>query len=278
MKNFTKLVNFEFNRFLKLYVTLLIIVYGIQTAGVLFHTFKFKKLTNDIVMRGEMTELEFTEMYGVFSMEDFTMSILYTLPIYVGIAAIAFYAFFIWYRDWFAKHTFIYRLLTLPTQRMNIYLAKLTTMLLITLGYAALQIVMIAFHSKLTKWIIPQAFRYDYSLYESVNLTSQYSLVLTGNAFDFFITYAFILTAIIVIFTAVLFERSYRWKGLVIGIVYAFIIFLLIVVPFTVMFLFYYQPRIYPEEALFIQLGIMLIIVVTSLFISRHLMNKKVSV
>jgi len=278
VKNFAKLVNFEFNRFFKLYVTLLIVVFGIQTAGVLFHTFNYKKLTNDIVMRGEMTEIEFVEMHGTFSMEDVIMSSLYVLPIYIGIAAIVFYTFFIWYRDWFAKHTFIYRLLTLPTKRMNIYLAKLTTMLLITLGYAAMQIVMIAFHTKLTKWMIPQAFRYDYSLFESVDLTGQYSLILTGNALDFFLAYAIILTAIIVIFTAILFERSYRWKGLFIGIVYSVIMLLMTVIPFTIMFMFYYQPRIYPEEAVFIQIGILLLVIVTSLLISRQLINKKVSV
>ena len=34
------------------------------------------------------------------------------------------YVFFIWYRDWLGKYTFAYRLLMLPTTRINIYFAK----------------------------------------------------------------------------------------------------------------------------------------------------------
>ena len=34
------------------------------------------------------------------------------------------YVFFIWYRDWFGKNTFIYRLFMLPTARINVYLQR----------------------------------------------------------------------------------------------------------------------------------------------------------
>ena len=53
------------------------------------------------------------------------------------IVALIFYCFIIWYRDWFGKNTFAYRLLMLPTSRLNLYIAKATTILLFILGLLA---------------------------------------------------------------------------------------------------------------------------------------------
>src|SRR5699024_2551778 len=87
-----------------------------------------------------------------FSLIDVTYSIGFVAPIGIGVAALLFYMFFIWYRDWFARNAFIYRLLTLPTSRMNVYFAKLTTIILTVIGLVAYQIAVIKVLTIIIKW------------------------------------------------------------------------------------------------------------------------------
>src|SRR5690625_1417433 len=90
-----------------------------------------------------MTELEFIEMYTTFSMMDVAHSLWIMVTIAIGVAAILFYIFFIWYRDWFARNTFIYRLRMLPTSRMNIFFTKVATIMLTVFGLVAFQLLLL---------------------------------------------------------------------------------------------------------------------------------------
>ena len=85
-----------------------------------------------------------------------------------GVALII-YVFFIWYRDWLGKNTFIYRLLMLPTARINVYLAKATTILLFVLGLVALQLLLLPIEGQVLQWMVPTEFRTDMSINEITN-------------------------------------------------------------------------------------------------------------
>src|SRR5690606_30997651 len=53
----------------------------------------------------------------------------FAVPVGLSVAVLVIYAFLIWYRGWFGRSTFAYRLLSLPSERRNIYFAKLTAIL-----------------------------------------------------------------------------------------------------------------------------------------------------
>ena len=91
-----------------------------------------------------MPKETFIEQYGTLSFFDITQSTWFIGPIALCIAMLIIYVFFIWYRDWLGKNTFIYRLLMLPTNRLNIYLAKATTILLFILGLVGHAVIVIS--------------------------------------------------------------------------------------------------------------------------------------
>src|SRR5690625_5772578 len=110
MKNFFKLLNFELNRFIKLYSVLLIVVFLIQLSSTIIIALNYMRRANNAVFQGGMTQQGFIDMYSKFSMVDVVNSMFFVIPMAIGVAALLFYLFFIWYRDWFARNTFIYRL------------------------------------------------------------------------------------------------------------------------------------------------------------------------
>ena len=95
-----------------------------------------------------MPKDEFIEHYGKMSFLNFSQSAWFLGPIAVCGVTLIIYVFFIWYRDWFGKNTFSYRLLMLPTARINVYLAKATTILLYVLGLVALQLLLLPIEVK----------------------------------------------------------------------------------------------------------------------------------
>src|SRR5690625_1365762 len=161
MKSFLMLVNFELNRFFKIYVALFIVVFFFQLVGTIISAQSYMKMAQDAVIKGGMSQLEFVQTYSTFSLEDVVYSLLFLGSIGIAVTALMFHVFFIWYRDWFARNTFIYRLLMLPTSRMNVFFAKLTTIMLTVLGLVAYQIILLIFLGKVMKWIVPNVFRVD---------------------------------------------------------------------------------------------------------------------
>ena len=129
------------------------------------------------------------------------------------------YVFFIWYRDWFGKNTFSYRLLMLPTARINIYLAKATTILLYVLGLVALQLLLLPVEGQVLQWMVPSEFRTDLSINEITNF--QDLRIFFPNTFiEFILYYGGGMAAVFIVFTAILFERSFRIKGIIYGVLY----------------------------------------------------------
>src|SRR5699024_8235314 len=127
MKNYLKLVNFELNRFIKLYAILIAITIISQISGVIVISRQYLNHAHETIFEESMSQADYLLQYGTMSFQRITQSIWVMGPIALCIVALLFYVFLIWYRDWFGKNTFIYRLLMLPTARLNVYLAKATT-------------------------------------------------------------------------------------------------------------------------------------------------------
>src|SRR5690625_4697778 len=189
MRHFLLLVHFEMNRFFKLYMTLIIVVFLMQLAVVLMKCYQFVQLIKSVTKDGRVTPEQFNQEYGPFYFLNVVESPLFIIPIIIGIGALLFYMFFIWYRDWFAKNTFIYRLLMLPTNRMNIFYAKLTTIILTIFGLLAAQIIMFAFYTELMTWMIPQGYRVDVPIGMLITSSLYLQMIIPGSVSGFFITY-----------------------------------------------------------------------------------------
>lgn len=131
MKRYLKLVNFEFSRFLKLYLVLIGVTVFFQVIGIIFTSKRYLGRANEAMFEEMISKNDFISQFGKISMIDFAQTLWFMGPIMMSGATLLIYVFFIWYRDWLGKNTFSYRLLVLPTARLNVYLSKATTILLL---------------------------------------------------------------------------------------------------------------------------------------------------
>jgi len=278
MKKYLNLLNFELNRFMKLYIVLLLAIFVIQIIGTIVSANSYMMQANNAVFQGGVTQQEFIEMYSAFSMMDIVQSIWFMGSISIGVAALLFYLFFIWYRDWFARNTFIYRLLMLPTSRMNIFYTKATAIMLTVLGLVAFQHLFLHIEKMIVKWIVPKVYREDLGVIEAVQASEYLSIILPQRFPEFLIAYGLGFAFVVVVFTAILLERSYRLKGIIAGLLYGFISLLLFVSPFLIQIFIHGDIYLYPMEMFVVQAVMWAIIVAASLMISRFLLNHRVTV
>lgn len=280
MKSYLKLVNFELGRFIKVYFVLAGITILSQIIGTILIANNYMKTLDDAIYLEGLTTEQFLDQFGRLSLVEMFGSAWYVFPILFAAAALIFYCFFIWYRDWFGKNTFIYRLLMLPTARLNIFLSKATAIFLMVLGLVALQIILLKIASSILKWIVPANIRVDQSIIELI--TNSYGnlhlgLFIPTSFIEFLINYGIGFTAVFVLFTAILFERSYRFKGFIFGILYATAAVIIFLLP-EILIISVETSYLYPVELFTVHLILWALITGLSIWISNYLLNKKVTV
>ncbi|MBT2214859.1 hypothetical protein F3157_02580 [Virgibacillus dakarensis] len=277
MKRYLKLVNFEFNRFAKLYAVLLAITIIVQIAGVIVVSKNYLNTATKAINEDMIPKAQFLMETGPMSMIDIISSVWFLGPIALCIAAVAFYIFFIWYRDWFGKNTFIYRLLMLPTARLNVFLAKITTVLLSTFGFVALQLILLPVESTILKWMVPKEFRLDLSPEEIIGNMPELAIIMPQSFTEFILYYGTGFMGVAILFTAILFERSYRLKGILFGAIYgavAIIIFLSPILVEELLLIDYF----YPLEIIALETIMGLFVIAGSILTSQFLLNKRIRV
>lgn len=277
MGSFMKLFAFEINRFIKLYIALLAVIFIIQLGTVLFEASSYMALVKEVTKSGRASPEQFLNEYWHFSLVDVIYARGFLIPIALGAVSVIIYLFFIWYRDWFARNTFIYRLLMLPVNRMTIYFAKLATIIVSVLGLISAQLVYLVIYKQIVKWIVPIVYRTD--MKTSLLVASSDLSVLIPTHFSLFlIIYGLGTLFIIVLFTVILLERSFKLVGLLLGIIYTSFAIGLFILPFVVQFIFFDTFYLYTDEMFYVQLVISFIIGGVSLWISYILINRKVTV
>lgn len=277
MKNYLKLTNFELGRFMKIYGVLVAIVIVSQIAGVIVLSKRYLATAQEVMYEEGMSQVSFLEIYGDFSFIDVVSSLWFMGPIGLSAAGLIFYVFLIWYRDWFGKNTFIYRLLMLPTNRLNVYLSKVTSIMLMVMGLVGIQLVLLVVENRILKLIVPKVFRTDLDV-PTIIKHSQYLQVLIPQTFmEFILYYGIGFMAMVIIFTGILFERSYRWKGIVMGAIYAilacFVFFLPIFVDEMISGGFFYA-----NEVVMLEIVVGTIVIACSIWLSSYLLKNKITV
>src|SRR5699024_77857 len=202
--NFLKLVNFEWNRLAKLLAIVLVLVIGIQFAGTIYKSNSYMSRVNGEMQNGGVMEEHALFVFRPIIFLDVSDSAWFYGPIFIGVASVLFYIFFIWYRDWFGKNTFIYRLLMLPTERVNIYLSKLVTILMMTLSFIAVQLLALIGEIQVMKWIVPSHFLQELSVRGVLRSNIDTGLLFPGSFLEFVLYYGAGIILVAVVFTSIL--------------------------------------------------------------------------
>ena len=280
MKSYLKLVNFELGRFIKIYFVLAGITILSQIAGTMIIANGYMNDFEKAIYVEGLTTEQFLEQSGKYGLADLVGTDWFIFPVIFAAAVLLIYSIYIWYRDWFGKNTFIYRLLMLPTARMNIFFSKATAIFMMVLGLSALQIIIFKITEKILQWIIPANLRIDMPIMELVKNgygNQHLGLLLPTSFIEFLIYYGVGFTAIFVLYTAILFERSYRLKGAVLGIIYAAAAVITFLLP-EIITIILGRDFLYPIELLIVHAVLWAIITALSLWVSNYLINKKVTV
>jgi hypothetical protein len=276
MNRYLKLVNFEFNRFWKLYLVLMGVTILSQIIGVMVESQNYLNQANNLIYKELMPKSQFIGQHGTMSFFNISQTIWFMGPIGLCAVTLIIYVFFIWYRDWLGKNTFSYRLLMLPTARIHIYLAKATTILLLIFGLVALQLLLIPVENQILKWMVPNEFRTDLTVNAITN--TPYLKVLFPKTFtEFILYYGAGMAAVFLVFTVILFERSFRIKGVFYGILYCALCLLILLAPLLVNE-FILNNYFYPLELFFMEVGTVIIILAGAIWTGNFLIKNKVRV
>ncbi|WHX98087.1 hypothetical protein [Neobacillus sp. DY30] len=277
MKNYLKLVNFEFNRIAKLFVVLLGITLVSQMAGVYVVSKSYLNIMDEKLFKEMMSQAQFLESFGYMSFAQVVRSVWFVGPIALCIAGVAFYIFLIWYRDWVGKNTFIYRLLMLPTTRLNIFYAKITTILLMAFGLVAFQLILLPIEMLVMKGMVPKEFRVDMSVKDILIGMPELNIIIPSTVMELILYYGAGVMAVSVLFTAVLMERSFRWKGIFAGLLYSAAAVVVLILPLLIQE-FVLNGFFYPIELLVLEILMGIIVLAASIWMSGFLLMKKITI
>lgn len=276
MIRYMKLTNFELSRFFKIYVSLIGVTLVMQLLGVIFGATGYLGNIKEILATGA-TEEDAIMQWGLYSMNSVTRGLWFSAPVAICIVSLLIYAFFIWYRDWLGKNTFAYRLFMLPTARLNIFLAKVTSIFLMVLGLVSIQLVFLLIENEVLKIMVPVAFLEDLSINQIIYGFDYLRVLYPVSFIQFLINYGIGFMAIFVLFTCILFERCFRWKGIILGILYGGVALFLFISPLLIQ-AFVLENFFYPTELFFLMALTGLLVIFGSIWMSHYLLNKKIRV
>ena len=277
MIRYVKLVNLEISRVAKVLLGGLAAVFIIQMLGVWLTANQYVSQVNDQIMKGESLQ-SILDNFSYMSMVEYSNKIFFIGPIALCIGAVFFYIFLIWYRDWSGKNTFIYRLLMLPTARLSIYFAKATALMIIIFTLVAAQIIFLKIETIFMDTLIPSEFFRETSIAEisTYNLILRY--VIPGTFTEFILYYGGGFIILTILFAAILMERSFKWKGLLLGLLYIAAAAFLIWSPILLLAVLDRIDYFYLSELIYMIIASSVITGALSVWVSHYLLNKKVNV
>lgn len=278
MSRYIKLVNFEIKRFMKIYLGLIAMILVLQFAGVFVKSLGYMHQANQAMYEQSISKAQYIANYGLMDFTQICRSSWFLSPIVISATVLLGYMFLIWYRDWFGKNTFIYRLLMLPTTRLNIYFAKATAILLFTLGLIALEIIILPIQISIFTRLVPADFRVDLPVTGILSSNYIISTIIPGTFIQFFLYYSIGFMVVLVIFTAILLERSFRWKGFIAGTLYVIASMVVFLFPILMLNRASNTTILYPEEFLEIEISMGIIVMAIAVFVSGFLLKKKITV
>ncbi|UOF91670.1 hypothetical protein LSG31_05320 [Fodinisporobacter ferrooxydans] len=277
MNRYGKLLNWEIHRFGKYYAVLWLVTFFSQFTGVFLFANAFMNRANAAIRDHSISAAEYAAHFETASFLNYSKTLWFTAPIELCIAALLLYSFLVWYREWFGKNTFIYRLLMLPTSRMNVYFAKISAIFLFVLGLVAFQVLILQLEILAFNFIVPRELRDSVSIIDLIRMNSLMSVLIPMYFIQFLLYYGAGLMGVIVVFTAILLERSFRLKGMIAGIIYGIAAGFIFLFPVLIAGK-WYPDYFYPSEIVRMEIAVGILITGCSLWFSYYLLQKKISV
>lgn len=274
MNHYIKLVNFEVKRFSKLFLSLIIAVVAAQITGAIITSLHYVDNAEKTMLREQMTVSDYIQNYGAYSMQNFLFSEYFILSVVFAAALLMIYVFFIWYRDWLGKSSVIYRLLMLPTARLNVYFAKFTTILLFVFGLLGIQIILLEVVKQIIRSIVPEQLHLDQSIIYMYS-SDVLEILYPNSPLQFIFYYGLGAALIAIIFTAILFERSYQLKGIFFAMIYIVISVIVIMLPVIVQKITDY---FYLNEIVLMTIGSSILAIALAVYLADYLLRRKINV
>lgn len=269
-----KLLQFEFNRLWKVLIGLILFNMVVQPLGVIWSTYRY---FNRDVSAGTTLEMPGT-VARALAFNEVTQSGIVTLAILFTVFALIFYTFYTWYREWYGKSRFSYRLMMIPGNRMQVYFAKLLALYIGVLLLVALQIVLLA----VGNWIFERVLSED--VIRPIHLFELYYWNAFGN--EIFLPvlqiminrYVMGFMTLNIVFVGILLERSFGLAGFISGLAFYLISLIGSVAVISVIGGQAYKWYLFYDEALYMMYGIMVLYTLICIGISHYLINHRLRV
>lgn len=278
MVKFIRLINFEMNRLIKflLPATLLMIIFEI--IGTFSAVNNYNNWANDLLMEQPDNLNNVIQNLGSFSFHNVTNNGFFNIGILIIVILFIFYSFFTWYRDWLGKNTFAYRLLMLPMNRLSIFFSKAIVFVIAGLFFYGLQYILFLIIPTLVEATITNQFLLDMNIYDYFSENNFFSLLFPNTVTEFLAIYGFAFGALLALFTGIIMERSYNWKGLIFGLLY-FVAYFFLYSFISLLPYFFPLSITMPPSPIFIwqQIYIVSTLIISTL-LSGYLLNQKIKI
>lgn len=280
MKSYLKLVHMEINRFKYILAGLMSLTLLCQVGVVIWWTKSAVSYRESGAWKIGKYSSYTPSPNGNILFTDVMANIqaIYMTPILLSIGVCAIYVFLIWYRDWFGRNTFIYRLLTLPTARRHIYFSKGTAILMFILVLVSFQLALLPVQELIFNLIVPSDIRDPSYLSNIIYANRALPLLVPWHLDIFLVYYGLGMIAVMAIFTAILIERSYRRVGIIYALFYLGICLCALLFPLFGLGLNDVNGYLYTNEIYGIELVMCVIVLSVSVWLGCRLLSKKITV
>ncbi|MCA0754285.1 hypothetical protein KP806_04440 [Paenibacillus sp. N4] len=212
-----------------------------------------------------------------FEWAMYNMQFWFILPILISISVLVVYILLIWYRDWLGRSTFIYRLLMLPSARCQLYWAKITAILLFVFVMISYQLALLSVEHFIFNLAVPADSREESHIVDAIKANPALNTLIPRRFEQFLYSYGLGTLAVLVIFTTLLFERSYRRVGILYGLLYlagcSLVVFLAISTTTSGL-----RGYLYPGELFVIIIAVCIAVAIASIWLGLRLIKRKISV
>lgn len=269
MNKILTLYNIEFKRIHKLYFTLLglLLVGNIGIVAKELHSqvnitaSKAKAKASMELLKSSLVKNELLFKGGIDDIYLFT-----TIILGIAVMFCLIYCIVIWYRDFVGKNKTAYTLFMLPNNKFAIYISKAMTIVVMIYGVIITQILSWIIDANIIK-ILCNIDIYQIK-YAALNLARPRYLIQPYLLDFIMIDVIGVILAVLVIFTAIMIQRSFKIKGMVLGIIYtlASIVIYVFLIPYAG----------YSDKILVLHSIYYIALFTISTTLSYYLINKKI--
>lgn len=278
LKSLLNLTSFEFDRISKFLYVLIAITLAANLTGYIMTPLRYVNRLNAYMVQESATSQQAVQNFGELSYFEVMSTEWIFGPVALGISGLLLYSLFIWYREWMGKNTFAYRLLMLPVPRMHLFYSKLVILYLSIFTLISVQIISLFVGFQIFSAIVPGEWQSSMTFISALNMHSFFYYILPLDPWFFLSINGIGIVFLLVLFTVILMERSFSFKGIVLGIAYAVSVLFIALLPAFLPDIIGNHYFFYTSELIALIIILLGLISFASIMISHYLLNKKITI